>query len=75
MSTTRYVAVFDKVENANDYPLFSAKGIVHNSALPSLSNVPSSKTFLARLCEQAERYDEMVSYMKEVANVSPTQAI
>ncbi|KIW61655.1 14-3-3 family protein epsilon [Exophiala xenobiotica] len=28
-----------------------------------------SKTFLARLCEQAERYDEMVSYMKEVANM------
>lgn len=23
-----------------------------------------SKTFLARLCEQAERYDEMVTYMK-----------
>ncbi|OJJ89549.1 14-3-3 adaptor artA-like protein [Aspergillus glaucus CBS 516.65] len=28
-----------------------------------------SKTFLARLCEQAERYDEMVTYMKEVANI------
>ena len=28
-----------------------------------------SKTFLARLCEQAERYDEMVSYMKEVAKI------
>ncbi|KAF4587673.1 14-3-3 protein [Ophiocordyceps camponoti-floridani] len=28
-----------------------------------------SKTFLARLCEQAERYDEMVSYMKEVAKL------
>ncbi|KAI9923648.1 hypothetical protein ASPWEDRAFT_170246 [Aspergillus wentii DTO 134E9] len=28
-----------------------------------------SKTFLARLCEQAERYDEMVGYMKEVANI------
>lgn len=27
------------------------------------------KTFLARLCEQAERYDEMVTYMKEVANI------
>ncbi|ODQ67595.1 14-3-3 protein, partial [Nadsonia fulvescens var. elongata DSM 6958] len=26
-----------------------------------------TKTFLARLCEQAERYDEMVSYMKAVA--------
>lgn len=29
-----------------------------------------SKTFLARLCEQAERYDEMVTYMKEVAKMS-----
>jgi 14-3-3 protein epsilon len=28
-----------------------------------------NKTFLARLCEQAERYDEMVTYMKEVANL------
>lgn len=28
-----------------------------------------SKTFLARLCEQAERYDEMVEYMKEVAKL------
>ncbi|EFR01709.1 14-3-3 family protein epsilon [Nannizzia gypsea CBS 118893] len=28
-----------------------------------------SKTFLARLCEQAERYDEMVTYMKEVASL------
>jgi len=28
-----------------------------------------SKTFLARLCEQAERYDEMVLYMKEVAKL------
>ncbi|KAA8644847.1 14-3-3 adaptor artA-like protein [Aspergillus tanneri] len=28
-----------------------------------------SKTFLARLCEQAERYDEMVTYMKQVANI------
>nr|POE63350.1 14-3-3 protein like [Quercus suber] len=27
------------------------------------------KTFLARLCEQAERYDEMVGYMKEVAKI------
>lgn len=33
------------------------------------TNIDVSKTFLARLCEQAERYDEMVSYMKEVANV------
>ncbi|KAM0721890.1 hypothetical protein Q7P37_002815 [Cladosporium fusiforme] len=31
-----------------------------------------SKTFLARLCEQAERYDEMVTYMKEVAKVHYT---
>nr|OQO22605.1 14-3-3 protein [Rachicladosporium sp. CCFEE 5018] len=29
----------------------------------------NSKTFLARLCEQAERYDEMVTYMKEVAKI------
>ncbi|KAH8201590.1 hypothetical protein TruAng_004282 [Truncatella angustata] len=29
----------------------------------------NSKTFLARLCEQAERYDEMVTYMKEVAHL------
>lgn len=28
-----------------------------------------SKTFLARLCEQAERYDEMVTFMKEVAKM------
>ncbi|EAS31841.3 14-3-3-like protein [Coccidioides immitis RS] len=28
-----------------------------------------NKTFLARLCEQAERYDEMVTYMKEVASL------
>lgn len=32
----------------------------------------NSKTFLARLCEQAERYDEMVNYMKDVANVRQT---
>jgi 14-3-3 protein epsilon len=35
--------------------------------LTSLSSY--SKTFLARLCEQAERYDEMVTYMKEVAKL------
>ncbi|KAF2863618.1 14-3-3 family protein [Piedraia hortae CBS 480.64] len=29
-----------------------------------------AKTFLARLCEQAERYDEMVGYMKEVAKMN-----
>ncbi|KAJ0341154.1 hypothetical protein COL922a_002608 [Colletotrichum nupharicola] len=29
----------------------------------------SGDTFLARLCEQAERYDEMVGYMKEVAKL------
>ncbi|KAK9361831.1 14-3-3 domain-containing protein [Lipomyces starkeyi] len=28
-----------------------------------------TKTFLARLCEQAERYDEMVTYMKDVAKL------
>lgn len=33
------------------------------------ANLLCSKTFLARLCEQAERYDEMVTYMKEVAKV------
>ncbi|KAA8905559.1 hypothetical protein FN846DRAFT_950445 [Sphaerosporella brunnea] len=33
-----------------------------------------SKTFLARLCEQAERYDEMVTYMKEVAKVRFTHS-
>ncbi len=33
------------------------------------TNSHHSKTFLARLCEQAERYDEMVTYMKEVAKV------
>ena len=35
----------------------------------NVSLIRSSKTFLARLCEQAERYDEMVTYMKEVAKV------
>jgi hypothetical protein len=41
---------------------------------PTSDLTPScSKTFLARLCEQAERYDEMVTYMKEVANVGPKQ--
>jgi len=34
-----------------------------------MANERESKTFLARLCEQAERYDEMVTYMKEVANL------
>ncbi|KAI7767952.1 hypothetical protein LZL87_001826 [Fusarium oxysporum] len=29
----------------------------------------ATETFLARLCEQAERYDEMVTYMKEVAKL------
>jgi hypothetical protein len=37
------------------------------------ANVHNSKTFLARLCEQAERYDEMVTYMKEVAKVRDAQ--
>jgi 14-3-3 protein epsilon len=32
-------------------------------------NERESKTFLARLCEQAERYDEMVTFMKEVAKI------
>ncbi|XP_044714864.1 14-3-3 protein [Hirsutella rhossiliensis] len=34
-----------------------------------MTNERESKTFLARLCEQAERYDEMVTYMKEVAKI------
>ncbi|EED15291.1 14-3-3 family protein [Talaromyces stipitatus ATCC 10500] len=29
-----------------------------------VADILKSKTFLARLCEQAERYDEMVTYMK-----------
>ncbi|KAG6207381.1 hypothetical protein E4U35_000994 [Claviceps purpurea] len=36
--------------------------------VPNTQWLPS-KTFLARLCEQAERYDEMVTYMKEVAKL------
>ncbi|KAK9381279.1 14-3-3 domain-containing protein [Kockiozyma suomiensis] len=34
-----------------------------------MSTERETKTFLARLCEQAERYDEMVSYMKDVAKL------
>ncbi|KAI9670360.1 MAG: hypothetical protein M1817_004403 [Caeruleum heppii] len=34
-----------------------------------MTNERESKTFLARLCEQAERYDEMVTFMKEVAKL------
>ncbi|KAK9477541.1 14-3-3 domain-containing protein [Lipomyces japonicus] len=34
-----------------------------------MSSERETKTFLARLCEQAERYDEMVSYMKDVAKL------
>ncbi|KAF2645993.1 14-3-3-like protein [Massarina eburnea CBS 473.64] len=34
-----------------------------------MANERESKTFLARLCEQAERYDEMVTFMKEVAKI------
>ncbi len=37
--------------------------------LKLISQQRENKTFLARLCEQAERYDEMVTYMKEVAKV------
>jgi len=33
-------------------------------------NLRDSKTFLARISEQAERYDEMVESMKEVARIS-----
>ncbi|CCC11592.1 unnamed protein product [Sordaria macrospora k-hell] len=36
---------------------------------PSAARSSVSKTFLARLCEQAERYDEMVTFMKEVAKL------
>ncbi|GME52114.1 putative 14-3-3 protein [Neofusicoccum parvum] len=42
-----------------------------NEDEPVLTRLPpTAKTFLARLCEQAERYDEMVTYMKEVAKLS-----
>ncbi|KAI9693929.1 MAG: hypothetical protein M1822_003200 [Bathelium mastoideum] len=34
-----------------------------------MTNERESKTFLARLSEQAERYDEMVTYMKKVAEI------
>lgn len=61
---------FDKTHMANDSLSNSAKGIASNLYTWFLYLIESSKTFLARLCEQAERYDEMVSYMKEVANVS-----
>ncbi|KIH88477.1 tyrosine 3-monooxygenase/tryptophan 5-monooxygenase activation protein [Sporothrix brasiliensis 5110] len=37
--------------------------------LADVSHLQRRKTFLARLCEQAERYDEMVTYMKEVAKL------
>jgi 14-3-3 protein epsilon len=29
--------------------------------------------YMAKLAEQAERYDEMVDYMKAVSNESPTE--
>ncbi|KAK9451124.1 14-3-3 domain-containing protein [Limtongia smithiae] len=35
----------------------------------AMSSERDTKTFLARLCEQAERYDEMVTYMKDVAKL------
>ena len=35
---------------------------------PALSTQPS--VYMAKLAEQAERYDEMVSFMKDVAKVS-----
>jgi hypothetical protein len=60
------------------FPFYSAKGTGCTSSwgpygLPDLhADPPNSKTFLARLCEQAERYDEMVTYMKEVAKVRDT---
>jgi 14-3-3 protein epsilon len=52
----------------------SVKGMLlstmNASTSPITYSLLNSKTFLARLCEQAERYDEMVAYMKEVAKVS-----
>jgi hypothetical protein len=61
-------------------PLTSHDENPYTSSLPPLFHLPlersrltglpdDSKTFLARLCEQAERYDEMVTYMKEVAQL------
>ncbi|QSZ35302.1 hypothetical protein DSL72_008171 [Monilinia vaccinii-corymbosi] len=40
-----------------------------HQSLENMTTERESKTFLARLCEQAERYDEMVTYMKEVAKL------
>jgi len=42
----------------------------HINSTITMATERESKTFLARLCEQAERYDEMVTYMKEVAKVA-----
>jgi hypothetical protein len=53
----------------------SVTGMKYSSSAHPVSfiaNPYTSKTFLARLCEQAERYDEMVTYMKEVAKVRHT---
>ncbi|KAK4075462.1 uncharacterized protein Triagg1_4583 [Trichoderma aggressivum f. europaeum] len=41
----------------------------HHRLSVTMATERESKTFLARLCEQAERYDEMVTYMKEVAQL------
>ncbi|OJD31120.1 14-3-3 protein [Diplodia corticola] len=40
-----------------------------------MANERESKTFLARLCEQAERYDEMVTYMKTTGSCKGTPSI
>merc|ERR1711939_681570 len=42
---------------------------INHPGTVTMANERESKTFLARLCEQAERYDEMVNYMKEVAKL------
>ena len=53
---------------------YSVKGSLRNDleSISPTSDSLCSKTFLARLCEQAERYDEMVNYMKAVAEVRCT---
>ena len=41
----------------------------HLSRVPALISYGYSQIFLARLCEQAERYDDMVAHVKEVAKI------
>ncbi|ETN38688.1 14-3-3 family protein epsilon [Cyphellophora europaea CBS 101466] len=62
-------APHDKTSMLMSLPSTARKVSSSNLLLSPRSNLDDSKTFLARLCEQAERYDEMVSYMKEVANI------